>query len=182
MRQFITNMLNIQEDKIEELQTIVHSDGSIIINLKLNVTSKICPFCSRPVNSWLLPKTLTHSTLVNRKCSIVYRQRRFICPKCSYSFNEHNPFTKANDGLTHETKINILKDLKHPEDTYTSVAERYHVSKATVLRLFDKHVDIMRKPLPMVLSIDEHYFPESDMDSLYCFLLMNFCLCVIKKQ
>ena len=29
MRQFITNMLNIQEDKIEELQTIVHSDGSI---------------------------------------------------------------------------------------------------------------------------------------------------------
>ena len=72
------------------------------------------------------------------------------------------------------SQINILKDLKHPEDTYTSVAERYHVSKATVLRLFDKHVDIMRKPLPMVLSIDEHYFPESDMDSLYCFLLMNF--------
>jgi len=175
MRQFITNMLNIQEDKIEELQTIVHSDGSIIINLKLNVTSKICPFCSRPVKiHGYYPRTLTHSTLVNRKCSIVYRQRRFICPKCSYSFNEHNPFTKANDGLTHETKINILKDLKHPEDTYTSVAERYHVSKATVLRLFDKHVDIMRKPLPMVLSIDEHYFPESDMDSLYCFLLMNF--------
>ena len=46
MRQFITNMLNIQEDKIEELQTIAQSDGSIIINLKLKVTSKICPFCS----------------------------------------------------------------------------------------------------------------------------------------
>ena len=27
MRQFITNMLNIQEDKIEELQTIAQSDG-----------------------------------------------------------------------------------------------------------------------------------------------------------
>ena len=26
----------------------------------------------------------------------------------------------------------------------------------------------------MVLSMDEHYFPESDMDSLYCSLLMNF--------
>ena len=175
MRQFITNMLNIQEDKIEELQTIAQSDGSIIINLKLKVTSKICPFCSGPVKiHGYYPRTLTHSTLVNRKCSIVYRQRRFRCPKCSYSFNELNPFTKANDGLTHETKINILKDLKHPEDTYTSVAERYHVSKATVLRLFDKHVDIMRKPLPMVLSMDEHYFPESDMDSLYCCLLMNF--------
>ena len=30
MRQFITNMLNIQEDKIEELQTIAQSDGSMI--------------------------------------------------------------------------------------------------------------------------------------------------------
>ena len=54
MRQFITNMLNIQEDKIEELQTIAHSDGSIIINLKLKVASKICPFCSRPVKSHIL--------------------------------------------------------------------------------------------------------------------------------
>ena len=67
-----------------------------------------------------------------------------------------------------------MKDLKHPEDTYTSVAERYHVSKATFLRLFNKHVDITRKPLSMVLSMDEHYFPESDIDSLYCCLLMNF--------
>ena len=29
MRQFITNMLNIQEDKIEELQTIAQSDGTV---------------------------------------------------------------------------------------------------------------------------------------------------------
>lgn len=73
MRQFITNMLNIQEDKIEELQTIAQSDGSIIINLKLKVTSKICPFCSGPVKiHGYYPRTLTHSTLVNRKCSIVY--------------------------------------------------------------------------------------------------------------
>lgn len=82
MRQFITTMLNIQEDKIEELQTIAQSDGSIIINLKLKVTSKICPFCSGPVKiHGYYPRTLTHSTLVNHKCSIVYRQRRFICPQ-----------------------------------------------------------------------------------------------------
>ena len=71
MRQFITNMLNIQEDKIEELQTIAQSDGSIIINLKLKVTSKICPFCSRPVKiHGYYPRTLTHSTLVNRNAAL----------------------------------------------------------------------------------------------------------------
>lgn len=63
MRQFITNMLNIQEDKIEELQTIAQSDGSIIINLKLKVTSKICPFCSGPVKTHEHSHTLHWSTV-----------------------------------------------------------------------------------------------------------------------
>lgn len=61
MRQFITNMLNIQEDKIEELQTIAQSDGSIIINLKLKVTSKICPFCSGPVKFMVTTHELSHT-------------------------------------------------------------------------------------------------------------------------
>lgn len=43
-----------------------------------------------------------------------------------------------------------------------------------VMRIFDAHVSIPRKPLPEVMSMDEHYFPESDYDSLYCCLLMNF--------
>lgn len=175
MRQFITDMLNIQDDKIEDLQSIKQSDGSVIVYIKLKVISKSCPFCHGAVKiHGYYPRSLIHSTLANRKCTIVYRQRRFECPRCAYSFNEPNPFTKSSDGLTYETKVNILRDLKHPEETYTNVAQRYNVSKATVLRLFDKHVNIPRKPLPIVLSIDEHYFPESDMDSLYCCLLMNF--------
>ena len=42
------------------------------------------------------------------------------------------------------------------------------------MRIFDKHVNIPRKPLPRILSMDEHYFPASDFDSLYCCLLMDF--------
>ena len=68
----------------------------------------------------------------------------------------------------------MLTDLKYPEATYTSVASRYNLSTTQVIRIFDKHVNIPRKPLPEVLSIDEHYFPESDYDSLYCCLLMDF--------
>lgn len=50
--------------------------------------------------------------------------------------------------LTYETKINILKGLKHPEETYTSVANRYNTSTNKVIRIFDKHVEIPRKKLP----------------------------------
>ncbi len=175
MRQFITDMLNIQEEQIEDVQSIKQSDGSIVVHLKLKIVSKICPYCSRNVKvHGYYPRKLIHSTLANRKCTIIYKQRRFYCSNCDLSFNEHNPFGNTTDCLTYETKVNILNDLKHPESTYTNVANRYNVSKATVLRLFDKHVDIPRKPFPEVLSLDEHYFPESDFISLYCFLMMDF--------
>ena len=73
-----------------------------------------------------------------------------------------------------ETKLNILKDLKYPDETYNAVAKRYNVSPNRVIRIFDKHVDIPRKKLPKILSLDEHYFPSSDYSSKYCCLLMNF--------
>lgn len=54
------------------------------------------------------------------------------------------------------------------------MAERYSLSITKAQRIFDKHVQIERKKLPRILSIDEHYFPELDYDSLYCCLLMDF--------
>ena len=76
--------------------------------------------------------------------------------------------------MAYETKINILKDLKYPESTYTNVARCYNISVTKVLRIFDSHVRIPRKPLPEILSVDEHYFPSSDYEALYCCLLMDF--------
>ncbi|MGN1343402.1 MAG: transposase [Traorella sp.] len=58
--------------------------------------------------------------------------------------------------------------------TYTFVGMKHNLSATKVMRIFDSHVSIDRKPLPKVLSMDEHYFPESNYDSLYCCLLMNF--------
>ena len=119
-------------------------------------------------------RKLTHSTFVNRQCTIYYRQRRYICKECEITYKEKNPFTKTTENLTIETKVNVLKDLKYVNETYTSVARRYNISITQVQRIFDKHVKIVRKQLPEVLSIDEHYFPESTYDSLYCCLLMDF--------
>ena len=172
---FIADVLNVKPELISEISTAVQSDGSLIAKVKLVLKSKLCPCCSSSANiHGYYQRKLTHSVLANRNCTIIYLQRRFKCPVCCFTFCESNPFSASNDGLTHITKINILKELKYPEATYASVARRYNVSPQTVLRLFDKHVSIPRKPLPTVLSVDEHYFPESDYDSLYCCLLMDF--------
>lgn len=173
--QFVADMLNINCDQIEHIHQITKSDNSIVIKVRLRVNNFTCPYCRNKVNIHSYSsRTLTHSIFANRNCSIIYMRRRFSCRSCGITFSESNPFSASGEKLTHETKLNILKDLKKPGETYTLVAQRYNVSVSTVIRTFDKHISITRKHLPEVLSMDEHYFPNSNYDSLYCVLFMNF--------
>lgn len=180
LHQFITNILNIKPEQIQDLLTLNQSDGSMVIKIRLVDAHCICPYCNGQTHIHeYYPRKLTHSTFINRACTILYLQRRYRCNTCQITFNEPNSFTHSHESITHETKINILQDLKHPEITYTLAAKRNYVSKAMVLRIFDRHVHIARKPLPKVLSLDEHYLPDSDYESLYCCLLMDFVTGVI---
>lgn len=175
LSQFVSNILNLSEERIEKLVQIPKSDGSIVIKIKLRVNIGKCPYCKNSVKiHGYTSKNLTHSVFANRSCTLVYLRRRYRCQCCDTTFSETNPFGSIGENLTHATKINILDDLKHPGETYSIVAQRYNVSVTTVMRIFDKHVNIARKPLPEVLSMDEHYFPNSNYDSLYCVLLMDF--------
>ncbi|MCR5795483.1 MAG: ISL3 family transposase [Solobacterium sp.] len=134
-----------------------------------------CPYCGNTlVSNGFYKKKLTHSTLVNRSCMIIFHRRRYICRNCECTFSEPDPFASKGETITHETKINVLKDLKESSFTYSLAAKKNNISVTKVIQLFDKHVSIPRKQLPEVLSIDEHYFPASDFDSLYICILMNF--------
>ena len=175
LKQFVCSILNINEDIIEELIQIPKSDGSIVIKIKLRVNIEICPYCKKKVKiHGYTSKNITHSVLAHRNCIISYSRRRYRCNNCEVTFSESNPFGNTGETISHATKINILTDLKNIGETYTVIAKRYNVSVTTVTRIFDKHVNIARKTMPEVLSIDEHYFPNSDYDSLYCVLLMDF--------
>lgn len=176
LKKFITDILNIPPEKIDSIDSIDCSDSSVMLRIKLVPEKDIlCPYCKKPIKiHGYSQRKLIHSTLVNRKCTIFYSQRRYRCDDCEITFSEVNPFINSSENVTYETKINVLKDLKHVNSTYTSVAERYSLSATKVQRIFDRHVQIERRTLPRILSIDEHYFPESDFDSLYCCLLMDF--------
>ena len=175
LKKFITDMLNIDVNLIESIESSETVDDSVKVEIILNRSLFNCPICNGPLKSHgYTNRKLIHSTLANRKCIIIYRQRRLKCSKCELTLSEKNPFGSQKENLTYETKSNILKDLKYHASTYTAVAKRYNVSPTQVLRLFDRHVNIPRKSLPEVLSIDEHYFPASNFDSVYCCILMNF--------
>ena len=69
---------------------------------------------------------------------------------------------------------NILKDLKDFNETFTSVARRYHVSPTSVSTIFDNHVDIGRNPLPEIINFDEVYAFKSEKS--------KYVILILKKQ
>ena len=173
---FITDILNIDFTLIDSVHSANLPDDTVLffITLKKEADPR-CPYCNgRLIQNGFYSKKLVHSTLVNRKCTIIYKRRRYICHSCDISLSERNPFSLPRQSVTHETKINILKLLKRASMTYTYAAELNHISVTQVIRIFDRHVSIPRKPLPEVLSIDEHYFPQSNFDSLYMCIFMDF--------
>jgi transposase len=176
IKKFITDMLNVDPEKVESVESVNSSDGSVTVRIKLVPDPGLrCPFCGGAlVGNGSYAKKLVHSTLANRPCYIIFQRRRFMCFSCEITVSEKNPFSLPGENITHETKMNVLKDLKEASATYSVVARRYNISPTAVTHIFDRHVSIPRKPLPEVLSLDEHYFPGSDFDSLYICILMDF--------
>lgn len=118
-------------------------------------------------------KKIRHSVYAHQNCFILYKQRRFICPKCRMTAMETNPFISHNDRVSDQTTINVLTDLKRYNNTFTAVAERYGLSVRGVMSLFDRYCQMERNRLPKVLCIDEIYFSRKRRKK-YVLVLLNF--------
>lgn len=118
-------------------------------------------------------KKIRHSVYAHQNCFILYKQRRFICPKCRMTAMEPNPFISHNDRVSDQTTINVLTDLKRYNNTFTAVAERYGLSVRGVMSLFDRYCQMERNRLPKVLCIDEIYFSRKRRKK-YVLVLLNF--------
>lgn len=79
LHQFITNILNIKPEQIQDLLTLNQSDGSMVIKIRLVDAHCICPYCNGQTHiHGYYPRKLTHSTFINRACTILYLQRSIV--------------------------------------------------------------------------------------------------------
>lgn len=53
--------------------------------------------------------------------------------------------------------MQVLKDCKRLNYTFTSIAEKNHISTSSAVNIFDQYVSMTPGSLPRVLSIDEFY-------------------------
>lgn len=152
------NLLGLQPDDILFIN-VIKDDDTIFIDVTLSAKNVSCPICNSSyinIKGYKI-KLIPHSVFNFNKCFIRYRARRYICKCCSNTFFEPDPFSSKLQRISSATIIQVLKDCKRLNYTYTSIGEKNHISATSVINIFDQYVDIRPLPLPRVLSIDEFY-------------------------
>lgn len=171
---FICALFNLNPTDILHFQCLRDTaNGNTSIHLTLNPTSPPCPRCGEPsplIKDYYTRK-INHSVLSDSHTILYLRDRRYICRHCRKTYYAQNPLTETFFRHSLLTTQLVLQDLKNPNMTMTSVAQRYHLSPTTIANIFDAHVDIGRKPLPKFLCIDEVYAFRSQKSKYVCVLL-----------
>ena len=139
----LINLFHLNPDDIANILCTTFNKMMVLI-VTLADKHQACPYCgfTAPKIKEYVTKEITHSALTTQKCIIKYRARRYKCSCCGKTYYEFNPFVFKSQKISILTVHNILKDLKDFNETFTSVARRYHVSPTSVSTIFDKHVDI----------------------------------------
>ena len=165
---------NLENTDIDTFD-INRDNSGLIINITLSKQIIKCPCCMNLTSKVkdYTTKKITHSVLNNSKCTLLYRARRYVCPRCHKTFYEHNPFTMSGSKISLATVYNVLEDLRNPTATFTSVSNRFHISATTAANIFDSFVSISRKILPEYMCIDEVYAFKTS-DSKYICVLVDF--------
>ena len=165
-------LLNLKEEEIDIITS--HIENNVLyINLTLRRKDEECPNCKSILNKVesYRNKQINHPMLNSMKCIVNYRCRRLRCITCNKTFNESNTFVKKSKHATDYEVFNVLNLLKSPHITFTDVAKQCNISVTKVQYIFDKHVNITRRKLPRVLSIDEYYEPATGIGKYDCLWL-----------
>ena len=171
---FVLKLFNLREDQAERINVHNETDG-LHVYIRLKPVPCRCDACGNmtgKVKDYRIRK-ITHSVITTTPCFIDYDQRRMRCTECGKTFVEPNPFAFPGEKVSAVTVYNVLRDCSSPHETFKAIAERYHISPSTVLRIFDSHVNIPRRKLPRYLVVDETYAFHTAVSD-YVFVMMDY--------
>ena len=150
-----------------------NANGSAVIDIRLVPKYDPCPNCgsAHPKIKGYSRRVINHGILTDRLCLINYDARRYQCSACNRTYMEKSPFSFGSSSISPLTVQNVLRDLKNFNETFSSVAHRYHISPTSAASIFDQHVSIPRKPLPSIINFDEVYAFRHHSDKYVCVIL-----------
>ena len=175
MFNFITNLLNINENEIEDLK-VVSLPLETQFHITLFPTFPSCPYCGGTVqgHGHTKPKRINHPVLTDRKTSVFFRNNRYLCNDCGRTFSGKNPFTFSTFKNSIFLLDRVMKQLKNLNYTYLMIAQSNHISVTQVQLYFDSFINIPRISLPVSLGIDEiHSRMAKRKDASYLAVLVD---------
>ena len=170
--QFVLQLFGLENEDVQSIQYMPAGDIAMV-DITLAPHPIKCPECSYDspkVKNYVLKK-IRHSELTDRACILRYHARRFVCPVCGRTYYEANPFVFKSMKISIKTVYNVLEDLKNYNETFSSVASRYHISPTSAASIFDAHVQISRRTLPPMINFDEVYAFKTQTSKYVCVLL-----------
>src|SRR5690554_396997 len=148
----------------------------MLVTIQLKRKPVACPVCRGQfigIKDYR-KRIIVHSVLNGVECRLIYRRRRYRCKTCNKSFNEESPFVRKQKRMSILTENQVLKDLKLPNETFTTIATRYYMSTTNVIDLFDRHVNISRGEFSSVVCIDEFYLGKHGVAGKYACVFLDF--------
>ena len=157
--------------KMKEIENIKDvKKGSITYYyVKLINNGGRCRYCGEYGNrvKEYRTKTIPHA----RNVIIKYKARRFLC-KCGKTFYEDDPFRSKDYKLSDNAVEYILTEIKRYNHNFSEIAQSLNISVTKVIEVFDSYVQIERKKLREVISIDEFYFSKHS-KSKFAFMILG---------
>lgn len=162
---------NIDLDKSYEI--IIPGTYNDIINVYFNKESSYkCPYCDSAMCSIIGSKivNIRYSFKSNDNINLILHRRKFKCSSCKSVSLESNPFSSNSSNISYMTEINIMGELRNPNNTFKNISHKFGVSDTYVSTLFDRKFDAKRNKLSTVLSIDEIHSKKLSKSSYCCVL------------
>jgi len=161
---------DLYEKDCKKFKMVRKDNGETHYYVTLKNNGGRCPACGKYVTKCkdLITKRIIH----DKDVIIHYSARRLKC-ECNKTFYEDNPFVSNDETIiSNNLLIQIMDELKRYNHTFLEVAERFKISVNKVMELFDSHVQIKRKALREVISIDEFYFSRRSKNK-YAFMILG---------
>ncbi len=176
----ITTLLGLDASEIvvTRVNVLNRSSGNIKeIYLERILRPQYCPECGfRMYSHGTYTRTVNHPILQDGfALKLLVKQRTWRCtnPGCNNRITDHFSFLDKYRRNTNVTDLLIVESFRDFLRPVAQIARQYNVSDTYAFETFDRYVDMPRRPLTQIVSVDEVYLNLSSKNK-YALILQDF--------
>ena len=166
----------INTDELENYQIEDVSPTSLSLSVAKRKKPISCPNCgvvSSKIKDYKRKKYF-YRNINGYDVEVFYRQRRYVCPECSKTYLEPNPFINNSNYKLSAAKIYTVLERLREGLSLKLAADYSGLSTSSVIKVLDKYYKVPYRSLSKIICIDEFLSFNSSPKGKYSCLLINF--------